>query len=135
MIECYDVAVWQGKSPTASQIVFFDGRPEKSSYRHYHLKELAEGNNDFAMMKEVLERRLKNFPHPDLIIVDGGKGQLGVAEKVIKDMGLKIAVSGIAKAKTKGSFNEKEVSGTEERLFIPNVKDPKVLKKVPPFID
>ena len=129
MIECYDVAVWQGKSPTASQIVFFDGQPEKSSYRHYHLKELAEGNNDFAMMKEVLERRLKNFPHPDLIIVDGGKGQLGVAEKVIKDMGLKIAVSGIAKAKTKGSFNEKEVSGTEERLFIPNVKDPKILKK------
>ena len=97
----------KGKSPTASQIVFFDGRPEKSSYRHYHLKELAEGNNDFAMMKEVLERRLKNFPHPDLIIVDGGKGQLGVAEKVIKDMGLKIAVSGIAKAKQKEALTKK----------------------------
>lgn len=56
-LECYDVAIWQGKSPTASQVVSFDGKLDKTLYRHYHLQELPEGNNDFAMMREVIERR------------------------------------------------------------------------------
>src|SRR5690606_11827137 len=49
-LECYDVAIFQGSSPTAARIVFHDGKPDKNLYRHYHLQELPEGNNDFAMM-------------------------------------------------------------------------------------
>ena len=53
------MAVWQGKSPTASQVVFHDGKADKDRYRYYHLEERPEGNNDFAMMREVFTRRLK----------------------------------------------------------------------------
>ncbi len=81
VIECYDIAIWQGKSPTASQVVFHDGKADKKSYRYYHLEELPEGNNDFAMMKEVFTRRLKRRPWPDVFIVDGGVAQVNTVEK------------------------------------------------------
>ncbi len=68
-LECYDIAIFQGKSPTASQIVFYEGRPEKKLYRHFHLEERPEGNNDFAMMREVLRRRLKHGNLPDVFVV------------------------------------------------------------------
>lgn len=121
VIECIDVAIWQGKSPTASQVVFHDGRPDKQAYRYYHLQERAEGNNDFAMIAEMLERRLKKPPYPDLFIIDGGKGQLGVVQKVLKQNNFEIPCVAIAKAKTR--------NGTEERLFIPNRKNPYLLKQ------
>lgn len=126
LIECYDVAIFQGSSPTAAQIVFRDGRPHKKEYRHYNLKELPEGNNDFAMMKEVLSRRLDNGNLPDVFIVDGGKGQVSMFQEVLKEFQVDIPVAGIAKAKS--------AKGTEERLIIPGRINPYILTKNPPLM-
>ncbi|MFG1493716.1 excinuclease ABC subunit UvrC [Halobacteriovorax sp. ZH4_bin.1] len=133
ILECFDVAIWQGKSPTASQIVFRDGKPDKTQYRYYHLEERPEGNNDFAMMKEVLARRLKKGKLPDVFIVDGGKGQVSSFLAVLEDFKLEIPVVGIAKIKTskQESFRDKEVSSSDERLIIPNRINPYILKKTP----
>ncbi len=122
-LECYDVAVWQGRSPTASQIVFRDGAPDKSSYRHYHLEERPEGNNDFAMMKEVIERRLKKGKLPDVLILDGGKGQVGIVGRLLEDHGISLPIVGIAKAKTKSDFRHSKINATSERLVIPGRKN------------
>lgn len=99
IIECYDIAIWQGSSPAASQVVFVDGRPSKADYRYYHLETRAEGNNDFAMMKEVLSRRLIKGKLPDLILIDGGKGQLSTAKQVFKELAISIPVVALAKEK------------------------------------
>ena len=122
-LECYDVAIFQGSSPTASQIVYDEGKPVKKEYRYYHLEERAEGNNDFAMMKEILSRRIKKKNFPDVFIVDGGLGQVNIFLGVLKDFEIDIPVVGIAKSKTKGS--EK----TQERLIIPGRSNPYLLKK------
>lgn len=132
-IECYDVAIWQGKSPTASQVSFHDGKPDKKKYRYYHMKERPEGNNDFAMMEELFCRRLDNGHLPDLFVVDGGKGQLNVVVKVLEEVGIDIPVVSIAKAKSgKGnSFRDSHILKTEERLFIPGRSNPVILNKSP----
>ena len=123
VLECYDVAIFQGSSPTASQIVFYDGAPVKESYRHYHLEERPEGNNDFAMMREVLDRRVKKGKLPDVFIVDGGKGQVSAFLGVLKDKKISIPVVGIAKSKSKNGTR------SEERLIIPGRVNPYILKK------
>ena len=122
-LECYDVAIWQGRSPTASQVVFRDGSPEKSSYRHYHLEERPEGNNDFAMMKEVIDRRLKKGSLPDLFVLDGGKGQVGIISRLFDDLNINIPIIGIAKSKTKSDFRKSKINATSERLIIPGRKN------------
>lgn len=129
LLECYDIAIFQGKSPTASQIVFRDGKADKKSYRYYHLEERGEGNNDFAMMKETLERRIDNGNLPDVFIADGGKGQLSIFKTVLEEAGLDIPVCAIAKSKAKGDFKEAEIEKSEERLFIPNRSNPYILSK------
>jgi excinuclease ABC subunit C len=128
-LECYDIAIFQGKSPTASQVSFVDGRPDKSNYRHYHLKELEEGNNDFAMMQEVASRRAKKAKLPDVFIVDGGKGQVSSFKKGLSGAASHIPVIGIAKSKTKSNFRNKGLAASEERLVIPERKDYIILPK------
>src|SRR5690606_28538193 len=93
----------QGTNPVSACVVFKDGKPSKKDYRHYHIKTV-EGPDDFASMEEVVYRRYKrlldeNQPLPQLIIIDGGKGQLSSALKSIDALGLrgKIAILGIAK--------------------------------------
>ncbi len=108
-VECYDIAIWQGKSPTASQVVFYEGKSYSENYRYYHLTELPEGNNDFAMMEEVFRRRMQKNNLPDLFVVDGGKGQLNVFVKILKELKVNIPVVSLAK--------DKRDKG--ERLFIP----------------
>ncbi len=102
-IECFDNSNIQGTNPVAACVVFKDGKPSKKDYRHFNIKSV-EGPNDFASMEEVVYRRYKrlldeNQSLPQLIIIDGGKGQLSSALKSIDDLGLrgKIAVIGIAK--------------------------------------
>lgn len=131
VLECFDVAIFQGSSPTASQIVFHDGRPDKKSYRYYHLNERPEGNNDFAMMKEMLARRLKHGKLPDVFIVDGGKGQVSMFLEVLKEFDLTLPVVGIAKSKVdkKSNFRSSEITRSEERLIIPGRANPFILKK------
>jgi excinuclease ABC subunit C len=133
-LECYDIAIWQGKSPTASQVVSHDGKLDKSAYRHYHMEELPEGNNDFAMMREVLTRRLAHSELPDVIVVDGGVAQVNTACAVVRELGLELPVVGIAKSRDlDGDFRKAEVERSEERLVIPGRKDPYVLQKCPPL--
>jgi excinuclease ABC subunit C len=102
-IECFDNSNIQGTNPVSACVVFKDGKPSKKDYRHFNIKTV-EGPNDFASMEEVVYRRYKrlvdeNQALPQLIIIDGGKGQLSSALKSIDDLGLrgKITVIGIAK--------------------------------------
>lgn len=102
-IECFDNSNIQGTNPVASCVVFKNARPSKRDYRHFNIKTV-EGPDDFASMKEVLTRRYSRLveegePLPQLIVVDGGKGQLSAAVEALDAMGLrgKIAVVGIAK--------------------------------------
>ncbi len=102
-IECFDNSNLQGSFPVASCVVFKNGKPSKKEYRHYNIKTV-EGPNDFASMEEIVYRRYKrlldeNSPLPQLVIVDGGKGQLSSAVKVLDKLKLrgKIALIGIAK--------------------------------------
>lgn len=133
ILECYDVAIWQGSSPTASQIVFEEGKPDKTKYRYYHLEERPEGNNDFAMMKEVLTRRLDNGNLPDVFIIDGGVAQVNTVKAVLDEMQLDVPVVGIAKSKdlTSGDYRAKDVVRSEERLVIPGRSNPYILNKCP----
>jgi excinuclease ABC subunit C len=126
-MECFDVAVWQGDSPTASSVFFYDGKPEKSRYRHYHLEKRLEGNNDFAMMKEVISRRLESGNFPDLWIIDGGKGQVNLVQKVMLDFNLKIEVIGITKVKdAKGNQVGDKLFLPKENVFKPLPKHKKL---------
>jgi len=102
-IECFDNSNIQGTNPVAACVVFKDGKPSKKDYRHFNIKSV-EGPNDFASMEEVVYRRYKRLqeeqqPLPQLIIIDGGKGQLSSAVKSLDALGLrgKIAIIGIAK--------------------------------------
>lgn len=102
-IECFDNSNIQGTNPVASCVVFKNGKPSKRDYRHFNIKTV-EGPDDFASMKEVLTRRYTRLmnegePLPQLIVVDGGKGQLSSAVEALEEIGLRgvIAVVGIAK--------------------------------------
>jgi excinuclease ABC subunit C len=102
-IECFDNSNIQGTHPVAACVVFRDGKPSKKEYRHYNIKTVV-GPDDFASMEEVVYRRYKRLLEeeqtlPQLIIVDGGKGQLSSGLKALEDLGLrgKIAIIGIAK--------------------------------------
>ena len=102
-IECFDNSNFMGKEPVSACVVFKDAKPSKSDYRHFNIKTV-EGPDDFASMYEVLTRRYKRLveeekPLPQLIVVDGGKGQLSSGVKALRDLGLygKIAIMGIAK--------------------------------------
>ncbi len=101
-IECFDNSNLAGTLSVASMVVFGDGKPDKEAYRLYRIKDV-RGPDDYAMMNEVLRRRFTGHeastPYPDLLIVDGGKGQLNIACAVIADLGLKdrFDIIGIAK--------------------------------------
>ena len=102
-IECFDNSNIQGSNPVAACVVFKNGKPSKKEYRHYNIKTV-EGPNDFASMEEVVFRRYKRLLSegdslPQLIVIDGGKGQLSSAVKSLDLLGLrgKIAIIGIAK--------------------------------------
>ncbi|MEZ5195296.1 MAG: excinuclease ABC subunit UvrC [Bacteroidales bacterium] len=102
-IECFDNSNLQGDYPVAAMVCFINTKPNKKEYRHYNIKSV-EGPDDFASMEEVIYRRYKRLldeekPLPQLIVVDGGKGQLSSAVKSLDKLGLrgKIAIIGIAK--------------------------------------
>lgn len=102
-IECFDNSNIQGTTPVAACVVFKDGKPSKKDYRHFNIKTV-EGPDDFASMEEVVYRRYKRMIEedeklPDLIVIDGGKGQLGAALKSLDLLGIrgKVSIIGIAK--------------------------------------
>ncbi len=115
-IECFDNSNFQGSFPVSAMVCFKDGQPSKKDYRHYHIKTV-EGINDFASMSEVVYRRYKrlldeNLPFPQLVIIDGGKGQLSAAMESIEKLGLtgRMTVVGLAKR--------------EESIFFPRDSTP-----------
>lgn len=129
-IECYDISNTQGEESVASRVVFMDGAPDKNLYRRYKIKTVI-GANDFASMKEIFERRFSKMDQdvgnekPDLVVVDGGKGQLAQAEAIFKEFGIvDVDLVGLAKARTESDFRAKEVTSSMERIFIPNRVNP-----------
>lgn len=133
-IECYDISIFQGENAVASQVVFQGGLPHKKAYRHYKIRTV-EGTDDFAMMRELLTRRLsrglEEADLPDLIVIDGGKGQLGVAVAVMEDLGVEgVDLVGLAKARVVAGEHDAEGANlrTSERVFVPGVREPIVLR-------
>lgn len=115
-IECFDNSNFQGSFPVAAMVCFKEGLPYKKEYRHFHIKTV-EGINDFASMKEIVHRRYsrlikENKPLPQLVIIDGGKGQLSAAMESIRELDLvgKMTVVGLAKR--------------EESIFYPGDSEP-----------
>ena len=125
-IECYDISNIQGTNPVASMVVFAEGRAKKSDYRHFAIRYDA-GPNDFAMMQETLRRRLRYLQpdadarragkfglRPDLLLIDGGKGQLAAVVEVMQELGFAgLPVAGLAKE--------------HEWLYVPGQPEPIVL--------
>jgi excinuclease ABC subunit C len=129
-IECFDISNFQGDESVASQVVFEDGVPSKDHYRRYKIKTVV-GSNDFASMKEVLSRRFAHteYEDPQLIVVDGGKGQLSAAVKILEEIGKRdVPIVGLAKARVQGEFSDQEVLSSEERFFLPGRQNPVVFK-------
>ncbi len=115
-IECFDNSNIQGAYPVSAMVCFRDGKPSPKDYRHYHIRTV-EGIDDFATMREVVFRRYRRLleeekPLPDLVIIDGGKGQLNAALDSLQKLGIenRMAVVGLAKK--------------EELLYFPKDKDP-----------
>lgn len=113
-LECYDISNISGTLATGSMVVFTDGEKDSSQYRKFKIKKDGQPN-DFAMMREMLGRRLKHteWPLPDLFIIDGGKGQVSSAHEVISEMGVDRPIIGLAKR--------------EETIVVPHVETDKKL--------
>ncbi len=130
-IECYDISNFQGKEIVASQVVFENGQSARDQYRLYKIKSI-DGANDFASMKEVLSRRFRHqeWEEPQLIVVDGGKGQLSSALQALKEVGKnKIPLVSLAKAKTKSDYESSDVKSSDERIFIPGRSNPIIFSR------
>jgi excinuclease ABC subunit C len=123
-IECFDISNLQGTNTVASMVVFEDGKPKKSDYRRFSVKTV-EGIDDFASMREVVGRRFKRLAtepdteawarQPDLVIIDGGKGQLNAALAALKEVGITVPTVGLAKE--------------NEELFLPGQQTPVILDR------
>ncbi|MEE8398074.1 MAG: helix-hairpin-helix domain-containing protein, partial [Desulfobacterales bacterium] len=121
-IECFDNSTLGGTEPVSGMVVFEKGNPLKSDYRKYKLKPLPEPD-DYAYMAEVLERRYRpgdeTMPQPDLLVVDGGKGQLNIALSVVRELGMEGAFAIIGIAKKDESRGE-----TEDKIYTPGRSNP-----------
>ncbi len=121
-VEAYDISNFQGYAPVGVMVVLKEGKPSKSDYRRFSIKYLPESPNDFAMMKEVVTRRLqeaqKGNPKfaelPQLMLIDGGKGQLNAALEAMREVGLQVPAIGLAKR-----FEEIYLPGRSEPLILP----------------
>ncbi|MBL1149199.1 MAG: excinuclease ABC subunit UvrC [Armatimonadetes bacterium] len=117
-IECFDISNIQGTAPVSSMVVVESGQPAKDEYRRFKIRYTPEAPDDFAMMRETVLRRLRNYQEgnpkfsklPDLIVIDGGKGQLNAALKAMDEIGLRVPAVGLAKK--------------EELLYLPNRSEP-----------
>jgi len=125
-IECYDISTTQGRESTGSMVVFVGGMPEKSSYRRFRIRATEGKPDDFAMMDEMLHRRLRRaaegdekfLPLPDLLVVDGGKGQLNIATAALESWEIDdVPVASLAKR--------------EEEVFVPGRQEPVDMSEYP----
>lgn len=133
IIECFDNSNLSGGEPVSSLVVFSGGKPDKSRYRKFKIRE-AGPSDDYGALKEVLERRYKKAKEednlPDLLIIDGGKGHLNIALKTLSALDIS-TVDVIAVAKEEGRHDK---GVTQERIFLPERKEPVVLKPHSPIL-
>jgi excinuclease ABC subunit C len=137
-IEAFDISNIQGVYAVGSMVSFEDGKAAKERYRHFRIKSV-EGSDDYGMMYEVLLRRytraLQENDLPDLVLLDGGKGQLHVAQEVFKDLNIS-GVDLISLAKKRGvkGTHPARVEKSDEKIFHPQYKAPLVLPRRSPLI-
>jgi len=137
-IECYDISTIQGRFSVGSGVSFLDSRADKSNYRHYRIRDVV-GQDDFAMLKEVFSRRFREDAIqknglPDLVVVDGGIGQLNATQEIINELGLngRFDLVSLAKSRVARAGKSSEISRSDERVFLPGRKNPVVLRQNSP---
>ena len=127
-IEAFDVSNIFGTSACASMVSFYDGKPDKNNYRRFRIKS-ASGIDDYGMLEEAISRRYRRLieeklPLPDLIIVDGGKGQLNIAKRKVKQLGLGLPVISIAKPHRESISSSRRL---QDRIFVSGKSRPILL--------
>lgn len=139
-IECYDISNLQGRYAVGSGVAFHQGLPDKQRYRRYQIKTIA-GQDDFGMLQEVFSRRFSQeriaaWGLPDLVVVDGGIGQLNSTLAIIRELGLenRLSVVSLAKSRVQGDSRDTEVERSEERVFLPGRRNPVKLRQDGPAI-
>jgi excinuclease ABC subunit C len=130
-IECYDISNLGGQCAVGSMVRFENGEPLKDNYRRFRIKTV-EGADDYGMLYEILRRRFSKgedaVPFPDLIVVDGGKGQLNVILRVQQELGLEaIDVIALAKGRSRKREGTDGSINTTEQIFLPHRKNPLIL--------
>jgi excinuclease ABC subunit C len=135
-IECFDISTLQGRGAVGSMVVFSDGAPDRNHYRRYRIRTV-DGADDYAMMYEVLKRRYADGKNlPDLIVIDGGRGQLGVALSVLKELDIRdVDVLGLAKETRRAkSPSPGTVRTDEDRVYLRERKNPLYLSQSPELL-
>jgi len=132
-IECFDISNIQGSLAVGSMVTFDEGEPDRARYRRFRIKTVS-GADDFGMMYEVLTRRYgrakRDGDLPDLLVVDGGIGQLNVAVQVLRELELsEVDAVGLAKMRVESDPRASEVRHSEERVFLPGRKNPVILRR------
>ena len=133
-IECFDISHIQGSCAVGSMVVASDGVEDKDAYRHYRINGVSDGD-DYAALRQVLQRRLRRGLDdnnlPDMLLVDGGKGQLAIIETVLAELNLaaRIDLVSIAKSRVRANVRSRAVERSEERFFRPGRKNPVVLRR------
>jgi excinuclease ABC subunit C len=132
-LECFDISNFQGQQSVGSMAVMLGGEATPREYRHYRIQAV-EGANDFASLEEVIRRRLKRGREennlPDCILIDGGKGQLGILQQLLSEFDLSESIDavGIAKSRVFANVKGKLIEKSEERFFRPGRKNPVTLR-------
>jgi excinuclease ABC subunit C len=135
-IECFDISTIHGSHAVGSMVTFIDGEPNKNFYRHFRIRTIdpSSGGDDFGMMLEVLKRRFargkEDADLPDLIVVDGGRGQLAMALTAMAELGVEgVDAVGLAKMRVQAAPRSAEIERSEERVFLPGQSNPVILKR------
>ncbi len=134
-LECYDISNIGGQQAVGSMVVLQDGLPDKKSYRRFRIR-TSDRPDDYGMMQEMLARRFSGGdPLPDLVVVDGGKGQLNVALAVLKRLNLRLDAVALAKEERRtifpGHSEKKDADKKEDRIYLPGRKDAVLLSRWP----
>jgi excinuclease ABC subunit C len=135
-VECVDISNFQGSDTVGAVVVFFDGVADKSSYRRYNLERF-DAPNDFSSIYEVVSRRLKRGAAenslPDLLVIDGGAGQLSMALQARDELGLGVEIVALAKMRTESEVMSADITRKPERLFIPGRDESLLLEEGAPL--
>lgn len=129
MIECFDNSNISGSEPVSARVVFEEGEPNKQQYRRYRIKE-AGPYDDYGQLKEVLQRRFQKKDLPDLLIIDGGKGHLQIANHILEELDI-TTIDLISIAKEGGRHDKGQ---TAEQIFLLGRKEPLILKSNSPLL-